>query len=327
MRHILHRRVFIFLYHRIFEAEIDPFLLCVSPAHFSEHLEILKKNYQVLSLFQLVQYLQEEKFPQKDAVVLTFDDGYQDNFVYAKPILEKYEIPATIFITAGYIGLQKELWWNELERLILLSNLPTQITLTIKGKEYSWTFEKDINVPTKIIKNWHLEIKNDCSGRYKFFRTVYNLLKIVDPIERDNVMFQLKENVHNYPFERPDYFVLTKDEINKLSTHKLIEIGSHTLTHPVLSSLSYDAQKQELLKSKQILEEITNKQIKYFAYPYGGNSDINNISIQLVKECGYLCACANVPGFIRKDSNIFSLPRFLVRNWNGDVFEKWLHTL
>jgi len=96
-------KVIILLYHRVFKATLDPQLLCVTPENFASHMEHLRRNYIVLSLTQLQQMLVEENLPRK-AVVVTFDDGYADNLWNAKPILEMYEVPATIFITTGYIG-------------------------------------------------------------------------------------------------------------------------------------------------------------------------------------------------------------------------------
>src|SRR5262245_6029253 len=128
----------ILLYHRVSELPTDPQLLCVTPAHFAEHLEILRKEYKPIGLRELSHAYQQEKLPRR-AVVVTFDDGYFDNLANAKPLLEHYNIPATLFVTTGYTQRQREFWSDELERLLLQpGNLPHTLNLTIAGKHHHW---------------------------------------------------------------------------------------------------------------------------------------------------------------------------------------------
>lgn len=97
----------ILLYHRIAELGSDPWALSVSPRHFAEHLEVLQKLGITVRLQQLNQTLQSGKRPQRQ-VVITFDDGYADNLYLGKPLLESYEIPATIFLATGYMVQKRE---------------------------------------------------------------------------------------------------------------------------------------------------------------------------------------------------------------------------
>ena len=91
--------------------------MCVSPEHFAEHLEVLKKNYRVLDLGETVVGLKNQKDIDK-SIIITFDDGYADNLYQAKPILEKYEIPATIFVVSGQVGLNKNFGGMILARIL-----------------------------------------------------------------------------------------------------------------------------------------------------------------------------------------------------------------
>src|SRR5262245_8379646 len=95
-------RVPILLYHRVTEVMNDPWILCVKPKKFSEHLEHLRKYYRPISLRTMLQMLKKNRLP-RHAVVITFDDGYADNYLNARPILEKYDIPATFFVISGYV--------------------------------------------------------------------------------------------------------------------------------------------------------------------------------------------------------------------------------
>src|SRR6476619_301445 len=108
----------ILMYNRVAKLSNDPHLVAVSPQHFGEHLEVIRKCYIPLRLQRLVESLQERRI-QKKTIVITFDDGYADNLHNASPLLEHHDIPATIFVTAGQAEKQQEFWWDELDRMLL----------------------------------------------------------------------------------------------------------------------------------------------------------------------------------------------------------------
>ena len=103
------------MYHRIADSQADVWDIAVSPENLEEQLKFLKKKHSVILLKDLVKQVQN-KWIKKNSVAITFDDGYADNFIIAKPLLEKYELPATFFIPSINIGQQKEFWRDELEQ-------------------------------------------------------------------------------------------------------------------------------------------------------------------------------------------------------------------
>src|SRR5262249_43149366 len=105
----------ILLYHRVTRLDRDPQLLAVSPEHFAEHLDVLRRKANVVPLNK---FRGEPRLPSR-AIAITFDDGYADNFVEAKPILERKEVPATVFVVSGFLGSAREFWWDELDRILL----------------------------------------------------------------------------------------------------------------------------------------------------------------------------------------------------------------
>src|SRR4051812_20673200 len=92
----------ILLYHRIAELHVDPWELAVSPAHFDEHLRVIRTRATVLSLHDLLRHLRSNSLPPR-AVAVTFDDGYADNACTALPLLEHHDTPATFFVTTGVL--------------------------------------------------------------------------------------------------------------------------------------------------------------------------------------------------------------------------------
>src|SRR5687768_2861278 len=113
-------------------------------------------------------------------------------------------------------------------------------------------------------------------------------------------------------------------ELIELDRGGLVEVGSHTVTHPVLSALPADAQRTEIERSKADLEEMLAHPVTSFAYPFGTRSDYSEETVALVRGAGYHRACSNFAGFVGPATDGFQLPRFLVRDWDGDEFEQRL---
>ncbi len=102
----------IILYHRVAECKNDPNQLCVDPENFRAQIKFLKDDYNVIPLVKLAEDIKKKKV-QNNSVVITFDDGYADNLHNALPILEELQVPATMFLTAGYIGQNKPFYWDQ----------------------------------------------------------------------------------------------------------------------------------------------------------------------------------------------------------------------
>ena len=128
-----HNGCAVLLYHRVFKPTIDSQLLSVYPENFEQHIIFLKENYELISTQTLKERIITKTLTNR-SICLTFDDGYFDNFSEALPLLQKYQIPATIFVCTGNIGTENEFWWDMLENL-LLSN---------KGKYVTWNALSDV---------------------------------------------------------------------------------------------------------------------------------------------------------------------------------------
>jgi peptidoglycan/xylan/chitin deacetylase (PgdA/CDA1 family) len=122
-------RAIILLYHRVIDLPSDPQLLCVSPRNFADHLQVIRECGRTIHMKALGQVLQHGNRGQC-AVIVTFDDGYADNLNNAKPLLERYDILATVFVTTGYLGPKKAFWYDGLERIFLGGEiLPDELRL------------------------------------------------------------------------------------------------------------------------------------------------------------------------------------------------------
>ncbi len=291
-------------YHRICDEEHDPFSMSVSPRNFAEQLQVIKDLAVPISLQALVQDLNEGKLPRR-AIALTMDDGYADNLYEARPLLGKFEIPATIFVISGC--LSQEFWWDKLVRLVFSEGVFSRgLCLRIAEQDYKWQLQanqEDNNQKTQLL--WDL----------------YRALRPLSNQGRQQSMDILRDSVGDVQISKQKHRALTLSELKRLAGSPQIEIGSHTQTHPLLTKLSRSEQKDEIQQSKVYLEAVLKQPVANFSYP---NGLLTKETRALVCEAGFLSACGSENDTIRQGSDRFSLSRFWIPNWNGKQFANWL---
>jgi peptidoglycan/xylan/chitin deacetylase (PgdA/CDA1 family) len=123
------------------------------------------------------------------------------------------------------------------------------------------------------------------------------------------------------PIGRPSHQTLTSEETIRLAEGDLVEIGAHTMTHPVLATLPAIEQRQEIQESKVRLEAMLGREVVSFAYPHGSSTPEAAAS---VAQAGFVCACSSHPDALFRTADRFQLPRVVVRDWDGDTFARWL---
>ena len=309
----------ILLYHRVAEAAVDPWNICVSPRHFEEQIAVLRRTVPLLPLSDLVAQLRRGKLPL-NATAITFDDGYADNLLQAKPILEAYDVPATIFLASRPDPEPREFWWDELERIFLQpGKLPPKLSLTLGGQEHRWLLG-DTSFYTKqqaeAARHWALG-RPPANARQAICAALYPLLFEQEPQARKDSMTQLLAWSGQEVVQRPSHRMMTPSEWRELDRSPVIELGAHTCTHPPLSRLTAKQQDKEIRTSKVDLEAALGHPVKSFAYPFGNYA---RGSVDLVAAAGFDYACAVADRPVRPSSSRFELPRLCVGNWSGAKF-------
>ena len=297
-------------YHRVAQVVRDEYEVCITPERFAEQMDVLKKYAHPISLTKLVECLKSNSLPSR-SVAVTFDDGYVDNLFNAKPILEKYQVPATVFVCTGYAG--REFWWDELERLIMTSQTDMgTLRLQIGKKSFEWIQPKvspEAGSP------------EDVSNRRNFRHTLYNFLLQLDTKDQNDSMNKIRDWSRISSDETLPVRSMRHDEILQLADGGLVEIGAHTRSHPMLSRLSLDRQKDEIISSKQDLEEILGRRVDGFAFP---NGEATDDSKKIVRKAGFAFACMSLHDVVRPASDIHKLTRFWQKDVDGDTFLKSL---
>ena len=313
----------ILLYHRVAGVRSDPWSLAVTPRHFEEHLEVLRRDARPIRLEQLSKSLVDGELPER-AVAVTFDDGYADNLYNARPLLEHYDVPATIFLPSGLIGGEREFWWDELERLMLQPGKlrEDRLVLDLHGTTYKWQLGDATNYTREEFRRnrrWRAW-EEPPTSRHSLYKSLWELMHPMTERERWEILDQLRAWAGAQPAPRTSHRLLSLEEVNTLAQEDLIEIGAHTVTHPTLSALPVEAQRSEIVQSKSDLEEIVGRPVGTFAYPFGRRSDYDSRTVALVTESGFTCACCNFPGSVDLSCDRLQLPRLLVEDWDGDEF-------
>lgn len=323
LRNRLQPGALILMYHRVAAVDCDPWGLCVHPKHFEEHLSVLQQYSYPTRLNQLSQGLESSRLDRQ--VIITFDDGYADNFSTAIPLLERYNIPATIFVVAGKMYSQQEFWWDELDRILLQPGvLPSTLSLELNNQCYQWSLSQAASYTEKdyeTYRSWNASEENDPNDRHRLYRQLYELLHPLSAEVRETGLKQLRQWAGLSSLGRSTHRTVSTTELATLKQHELIEIGAHTLTHPYLSKLPVEQQETEIQQSKTELENLLGQPVTSFSYPHG---DYTEETVSIVKRAGFQRACSSLVDNVYQHSDRFLLPRVEVQNWNGEQFAKWL---
>ena len=290
-RQLTRSQVAILIYHRVCPQDESGHLRSTAPDDFAKQIKYFRQHYEILSLESLSDYLRSGKrLPQK-AIVITFDDGYKDNYLYAYPVLKTYDIPATVFLTTGYIGSDKLFWWDELTYALYHTSAGK---ISINGlMEFNLSSEKE---------------------REKVSQQIIDKLKKLPEKVKDSLLDELRSRLDVItPLSLRQNTLLDWDEIREMSNNSSVLFGAHSVNHPILTNIPLDEARREIVQSKHLLEREIGRDVTAFSYPNGFyNSDI----MQIVQESGFSCAVALTPRkLISANNSPYNLPRMSVINF------------
>jgi peptidoglycan/xylan/chitin deacetylase (PgdA/CDA1 family) len=281
-------KVLLLVYHRVLKNKhSSPLNNIVSLSGFIKQIDEIAKRHAIVTLTDIIQQCHFGKPKAKIQVVLTFDDGYSDNYEIVLPVLQKKGLPASFFIIADYINSNVPLWdWQ----VIHLLNSDVSI--------------KSTTIDNQIIRQGIFE------SRLSFAFRILEKMKPISPAKRREAISYLRPKT-NTSFESDR--CMSWQEVKKMSEAGM-EIGSHGLSHRSLAMLPYYEAKEEIKKSKEIIEYNIEKPCYHFSFPYGGNQDYNQPLIDCVKEAGYRTCLLNVHGYNYIENDSFCFKRIIMEN-------------
>lgn len=262
---------------------------------FTKQIKYLSKVYNFISLDNFVEAVVKRKKLPHHSVVITIDDGYRNNYTNTFPILQRYNIPATIFLATNLVGTEK-LFWNDLVEHAFNYSDKKIVEIDIGGVEYTF----DLN---------GVKEKMDAE------RKIRKLLKSLPSEEEKNkvlglVIEKLGSNLGHFP---NDYKCLDWDEVKQMRKAG-VTFGSHTDNHLILTKIPIDQAKKEIKNSKEKIERHLKEEIKTFCYPNGGREDFNEEIKTMLKNMDFSCALSLIYGLNSLNSDLFELRRVGVNN-------------
>jgi len=282
----------ILTYHGVVKDSLNvPVWSFIDEKKFKEQIKLLSENYNCISLNQLITDIRNNTIKPR-SVVITFDDGFENNYSVAFPILKKYNVPATIFLTAGYINTNELIWPD---KLLTILQIPDQ----------SIYFQNEI----------HSTSTPD--EKAKAFFAITRALKQLHPYQINTELERIvTENNINYENDVNEQTfrsikIMNWAQAKEMQDSKLIDFGSHTITHTIVSRLSEQEAYNEINESKKIIENHLGP-INLFAYPNGTLDDFTPINRQQAIDAGYTAICTAITGVTDKNSNLYDLKRITV---------------
>lgn len=277
-------RITILIYHRVL-AEPDPlFPGEVDAARFDAQLGWLRKICNVLRLDEAIERLQSSALPAR-AAAITFDDGYADNAEVALPLLRKHGLSATFFISTGFIDGGR--MWND----TIIESLRRA-----KGAELDL---RDVGLPQYSLAT--------TADRRRAIDDLIRIHKYMSPEERAERVDAVRAAA---AVPLPDNLMLTRRSIRALHAAGM-GIGAHTVLHPILARLDAKTAQREMAEGRDALESLIGTRVSLFAYPNGKpGTDYTAEHVRLARALGFTAAFSTAWGAVRRESDVYQLPRF-----------------
>lgn len=278
----LFRRAFvrdlpILTYHRIWDIDDDdlyPYdldLVSASTSDFRWQMEYVRRHFTPITFATLGRILDGEVSAPRRPVLITFDDGFEDNYRLAFPILKSLEMPATMYISTDYIGSAKTFWFDQLAHLLLTAPAGD---IPIDGLAEPLALS-DIASRRVAIERLLLHVK--CEPNESRLHIVTELHRRLGRDESQSAM----------DGSRP----MTWDNVREMAAAG-IEIGSHTVRHPNLARIPADELRAELVESKQTIETRVGQPVTTMSYPFGRRFAMSDEVFAATRQAGYRFAAA-----------------------------------
>jgi peptidoglycan/xylan/chitin deacetylase (PgdA/CDA1 family) len=284
-------------YHRVLDDDprsfpFDEALISADVETFREQMAFVRSNFDVISFRDLLRCDQEGRPWPRRGLIVTFDDGYRDNYTAAFPVLKELGIAATIFLTTGHIGQKRLFWWDEVAYAIKHSGRGSVHCPEVASKPLSLDSPDARRAAINAVLKYVKEIPEE--AKRAFLDRLRAELAAEPPAH-------LTEGMH-----------LSWDDVRAMAAAG-VEFGGHTVTHPVLSNVSREQMEREVAESKQAIKQNLGEEPIAFAYPVGRAARFNKAAEEAVARAGFAYAVSYDEGLaLQHPSARYSLARIHV---------------
>ena len=274
----------ILYYHRVNDDD-DPFFPAISTSLFEEEMRFLRKHYSVVNLGELLSRLAGGL--TEPVIAITFDDGYQDNYHNAFPILRRHGLPATVFLTTGSIDEGESLWFE-------------QLAYALKSARQDF-IDLEIDSPSRFWLRSQTE-------RLKSNARIFNALRTLPNTERLHWLATIFQKLSTRKVGALKDRMLTWDQMRYMQEFDM-DFGGHSVTHPFLSRMTSEQVSWEVAECKRRIEDELQRPVSYFAYPYGREEDFGAWNKELIRRAGYRAAASTIWGVNYGSTDLMELRR------------------
>jgi peptidoglycan/xylan/chitin deacetylase (PgdA/CDA1 family) len=277
LRRLATPRLFVFNYHRIRDPrrpiQFDEGVYGPDQSEFAKQVRWITTHFELLSEQQLIDVVESSRPLNRHCAMITFDDGYRDNYELAYPVLRKFNAAAIFFVPTLAVSERQLGWWDVIAWTIRHTRLRR---FTLRGREFDIDRLPLSDVISQVIAMRQAP-ELDCADAF-----VDDLARAagVDPPDRST----------------QDAELMTWDQLRELSRNQMA-IGSHTHSHGVLSQLDIDVQRRELTLSKALLEAELGQPVLSLSYPVGLYEHFHRETKEIARQCGYRLAFSFLTGF------------------------------
>jgi peptidoglycan/xylan/chitin deacetylase (PgdA/CDA1 family) len=282
-RALIKSEITILAYHRVLEHwderqfEFDVELISATAQDFSWQMAYVRDNYSPITFHQLIAHLDGEAPLPPRPILITFDDGFDDNYHHAFPILKNEGVPATFFLSTGYIGGVRTFWYDWLCYLCNFASRDNRPAFTFGGQE----FVLSADLPTR---------RENIAGLFAFVKRLKDDALRTELAKLEEYL-EVEYPADGFDASRP----MSWQQVREMSDSG-IEFGSHAVTHPILTNLTKEKLDQELRLSKEQLEVELARKIEVIAYPVGEDFAFNETVVKAACDAGYRLGASYISG-------------------------------
>ena len=276
-------------YHRVGTGGV-PFYCTLEQKVFAEQMQYIKRHYRVLSVKQMAEELKDPG-ARGQGVVVTFDDGYVGTFTEAFPLLQKYDIPATVYLTAGAIETGEIAWYDRIFLRFQRAGSYLRLALDTPREFRLSSYAARIDAAAEVV----------------------TYLRSVSDEQRLRWCAKFEEAI---PLGAEDLRGAMMSWQQVRAMHQAgVSFGAHTMTHPVASRLRPEVLKQEVCESKRLIEDRLTDSVADFAFPFGKPQDCGTVGAAFLQPLGFRTALTTIVGVNTSGADAFRLRRM---NIGGD---------
>jgi hypothetical protein len=225
----------------------------------------------------------------------------------------------------------REFFWDDLDRIFLQpGRLPEKLKLQIGTTTYEANLRGAAEysaADARMFRQWNVLNENDPTQRHRVYRELCGLVHRSTVSQRQAALDELYAWAQMDATPRSSHLMLTRGQLRQLIAGGVVDVGAHTVNHPLLAVEALEEQEHEIADSRRELQSILARSVPAFSYPFGGRRDYTAETVEAVRSAGFSYACSNFGGVVSSETDRFQLPRLLVRDWTGEQFahrlEQW----